>query len=473
MENPKVFVSYSHVVQKETRVLADQLICDGVEVEVDFYGLKEGQDKYKYMEQAVSDPSIDKVLIICDKNYQEKANNRKGGVGEETIIITPEIYEKSEQEKFIPIIFEFDEENQPCVPYYIKSRIYIDLSSDEGYEAGYKKLLRNIYNKPLFKKPKLGKKPEWIENETVDLSGIRGYIRQLRNVDGDEPKRNYLLKTIADQFSEAAKAYVLPQNQPIEGSLPKTIDQTKSFRDVFMDYCETLISNTMPISQILTSNFERLSNDLCTSLREKETGIAAAYKELYDFMIWELFINTTAMLLHFELYKELHDIVTHTYLLKEYRGGDSLKPFTFAKFRPDFSILENQCKKKCDNPKPITLAGDILVKREKRPILTAQSISNADIVLYQLFSVPNYKAVGSGCWYPLAYIYYKPFQPIWQKLQSRKHCEKIFPLFGVKNLQELKDIIENSNSMKGYDNSFEKLLNIKDSIEIEKIGSLN
>ena len=30
-----------------------------------------------------------------------------------------------------------------------------------------KKLLRNIYEKTLFKKPALGTQPEWLENDTV------------------------------------------------------------------------------------------------------------------------------------------------------------------------------------------------------------------------------------------------------------------------------------------------------------------
>lgn len=83
----KVFISYSWVVQDRVKELADELIGDGVKVLVDFYDLKEGQDKYAFMEQSVNDASVDKVLIICDRSYQEKANDRKGGVGEETIII--------------------------------------------------------------------------------------------------------------------------------------------------------------------------------------------------------------------------------------------------------------------------------------------------------------------------------------------------------------------------------------------------
>ena len=44
---------------------------DGIYVVLDKWELKEGQDKYAFMERCVSDPEISKVLIICDKAYQK------------------------------------------------------------------------------------------------------------------------------------------------------------------------------------------------------------------------------------------------------------------------------------------------------------------------------------------------------------------------------------------------------------------
>ena len=154
MEHKKVFISYSWSVQQRVIELAERLMANGVEVVLDVYDLKEGQDKYAFMEQAVNDPEIDRVLIVCDKVYTEKANSRSGGVGDETVIISPEIYGQVQQNKFVPIIFEVDENGKAYCPSYIKSRIYIDLSTeDDHYESEYEKLLRNIYEKPMYKKP--------------------------------------------------------------------------------------------------------------------------------------------------------------------------------------------------------------------------------------------------------------------------------------------------------------------------------
>lgn len=98
-----------------TVALVERLMSHGIEVVLDKWYLKEGQDKYVFMEQCVSNSEIDRVLIICDKAYAEKANNREGGVGDETVIISTEIYGKVNQEKFIPIIVECDDEGKMSV----------------------------------------------------------------------------------------------------------------------------------------------------------------------------------------------------------------------------------------------------------------------------------------------------------------------------------------------------------------------
>jgi hypothetical protein len=68
--NPRVFISYSwkSVLNKEkVRVLAERLQLDGIHVIIDIWDLKEGQDKFAFMEQMVTSPEINKVLIICKR----------------------------------------------------------------------------------------------------------------------------------------------------------------------------------------------------------------------------------------------------------------------------------------------------------------------------------------------------------------------------------------------------------------------
>ncbi|PZU09473.1 MAG: hypothetical protein DI622_16490, partial [Chryseobacterium sp.] len=74
----KIFISYSwRPISNKAKVinLAERLSNDGIHVVLDDWDLKEGQDKYHFMEQMVNDKTVSKVLLICNKEYAEKANN--------------------------------------------------------------------------------------------------------------------------------------------------------------------------------------------------------------------------------------------------------------------------------------------------------------------------------------------------------------------------------------------------------------
>ncbi len=470
-DSKKVFISYSWAVQERVVELAERLIANGIDVVLDVYDLKEGQEKYAFMEQSVNDATIDRVLIICDKTYVEKANNREGGVGDETVIISQEVYGQVKQEKFVPVIFEVDENNKAYCPYYIKSRIYIDLSTeDDRYEAEYEKLLRNIYEKPLFKKPALGTQPEWLENDSVDLSALRDTVKQIRGYTGDNAaKADFLLRKGIQQFVEAAKGF---ETKDID-SLLSTIDSTKPLRDIFVDFCESLIYSSMDISHTICNLLETLYNELHDT--KGKNHYSDVDFELYDYIIWEFLITCTAILLHYEKFKDLHDIVCHTYFLKDSYFSNAVKPYSYFEFRKYFRSIEEDCKPKSQFKSKITLSGQLLVERERKPILTKETLSNADIVLYQLGGVLNIGNDGFDYWFPTSYIYHDYAQPIWQKLKSKQYCEKIMPLFGVKTIDELKSIISKHTFDRGmrYSESHYSAPVILSTIKLEEIGTLN
>ncbi len=155
----KVFISYawtSEEYKSEVCQLASDLRNDEVDVILDQWDLKPGHDRFSFMEQSIEE--ADKVLILCDKLYAEKANKRNGGVGAETEIITPDVYGHSNQEKFIPVVMDiFD-----SLPKYLRSRIAVDLSPGNR-KRGYEELLRVIYDMPMLEKPPLGKRPGYLE----------------------------------------------------------------------------------------------------------------------------------------------------------------------------------------------------------------------------------------------------------------------------------------------------------------------
>lgn len=472
----QVFISYSWTVKARVIDLANRLIDNGINVIIDVYDLKDGQDKIYFMEQLSNNQDIDKVLIICDKTYAEKADKREGGVGNETMIITPEIYNKVNQEKFIPIIFERDDNNVPYMPIYLKSRIYIDLSSEnELYESEYEKLVRNIYEKPLYRKPALGKKPEWLEEETVNYSELRGIIRKFDIKTEINPnKAIFFLKKFNEEFVCAAKQFKFPEDKPKEETIIGLIEQTKILRDLFIDFCKNVISQGLFIGNIIPEFIEYIYNKLHDA--RGMNRFSESDFEIYDFIIWELFISATAIMLYYERFNDIYTMLNRSYFLRTSFTSDRVEPCRYFQLQKEMYILERQYKPKSNDPKLFTMAGDILVKRERKPILTEESISNADIVLYQLGYILNTSDRLPYSWFPKTYVYHHKYeQVIWKKLCSKSYCKKIAPLFGVETVEEIRELVYKSktNHGMGYNRAWDNAPEIFHAINPELIGSMN
>jgi hypothetical protein len=231
---PKIFISYSWkpiLNRQKTIELAQRLSNDGIHVIIDEWDLSEGQDKFLFMEQMVNNPEIKRVLLICNKNYSEKANKKKGGVGIESLIISNDIYSQAEQTKFIPVIFERDLEGKEFVPTFVKTRIYIDLSSEDIFEDEYEKLLRNIFDRPASKRPPLGSPPPYIQSDEVIFLPTAHKVATIKNGLLEEKKNTILF--IQDYYNTFVSA--LPNFTPDENQMT-----SQTFDDIILKKIEEL-----------------------------------------------------------------------------------------------------------------------------------------------------------------------------------------------------------------------------------------
>ncbi len=94
-----------------------------------------------FMESSIN--SCEYVLFICTPEYKRKSDMREGGVGYESNIISGDLYNKHNELKYIPVLFEGDW--NISVPNWAKGKLGIDLRYDEKNE--YEKLLKFLSNK--------------------------------------------------------------------------------------------------------------------------------------------------------------------------------------------------------------------------------------------------------------------------------------------------------------------------------------
>jgi hypothetical protein len=479
-ETPKLFISYSWTSpQHEDWVinLAERLVSDGVDVIIDKWNLKEGHDKYNFMETMVKSPDIQKVLVILDKKYSEKAEKRTGGVGTETQIISPKIYGDVSQEKFIPIITEKDENGIAFVPTYLESRIYIDFSDDDKFEENYEILLRNIYQRPAYSKPKIGKAPSYLFEETPMKHKTSNIVRSFDNQISKVPKRvNAIIREFLDEFFEDLKGHTVDfkgtRDVIIFGkAIYDNIISYTPLRNEYIIFLDKLFKSELDFDiDIYIKFFEKLP--ILKDPQDSRSNWSQKEFDNFRFFIHEIFLYTIAVSLKNEKYKFIEEILYSGYF---FQGR-----FEYNKEAQRFDGLYNyvdifdQYYKQSYSKDYFSPMADLIVKRLPDD-LSLDDIVNADLLVHYIASFENLK------WFPVTYIYRTrdngKFE-LFHRLVSIRHFEKIKVLFNVNSVKELQDKIEafqtedkNQNGT-GYLLAFDKVIPIYKLIQSDKIGTL-
>jgi len=443
---PKIFISYSwkptHNKQKVLQ-LAERLSADFVHVMLDDWDLKEGQDKYLFMEQMVNNPDIKRVLLICNKEYAEKANSKKGGVGIESLIISDEVYSKAEQTKFIPIIFEFDEEDRPCVPTFVKSRIFIDLSSDKVYEENYEQLLRNIFDKPISKRPPLGTIPEFLKIEEPIYLPTAHKVATIKNALLNEKKNAPLyIQDYLDTFVVALTNFSIdvkdltPDN--FDEIILMKIEEMKFLRDDFISFMEVYLSNSILVdSEKLHSFFEKLLNYSVNIDEYDYPSNTFGYlkSDNYKFFFYELFLTFTAIMLEKERFGELAFVLQTPFIIDKKVSGEII-PVTFAEFRHFVSTLNEHRNKKLHLNR-VSVTAD-MIKQRATEKYNFEILIEADVLLYYIsLFFPNEKSFYVSNWFPETSCYRFNKLRVLSKTISERYFNKVKVLFGAQTKGEL------------------------------------
>lgn len=231
MKNPTAFVSYAWDTEESNfwvKNLATVLRKNGIDVKLDIWEVSPGDLLPNFMEQAVREN--DYVLIICSPKYKEKSQARKGGVGYEGNIITGELFEFSNHQKFIPVLQAG--ESSDSIPSWLLGKYYVDLSSDEKFERNLLDLFTTIIGERE-KVPDLGKlnvsttlkmnNPSTVDDQSADVKILGVIVDEVTSPKNDGSRGSALynipfkLNTTPD--SRWAQLFIQLWNRPPQFSL--------------------------------------------------------------------------------------------------------------------------------------------------------------------------------------------------------------------------------------------------------------
>ncbi|MGW7899863.1 SEFIR domain-containing protein [Staphylococcus shinii] len=189
--NKKAFISYSRTskdhLKRVVRIAENLRVDHGIDVILDVWDCTEGDDLNYFMESMVNDKTIDFIIILSDFQYFNRANDREGGVGKESTIITSQIYDKQRDSKFIPVFLDILSNGKPALPTFCNTRFAIDMTDIELDIEKAEEIARKVHNKPLFEKPKIGNVPDYNQ----DHNDLKKAIKKLTLSKSYNETRNF------------------------------------------------------------------------------------------------------------------------------------------------------------------------------------------------------------------------------------------------------------------------------------------
>jgi hypothetical protein len=442
-ETPKVFISYSwSTPEHEAWVLdlATRLVESGVDVVLDKWELREGQDKYKFMERMVADPEIKKVVLISDRVYAEKADQRRGGVGTESQIISAEVYEKADQQKFVPVVTELGEDGRPHLPTYMKGRVHIDMSNAANRYEKFEQLVRWIFDRPLYQKPQVGKPPSYVvEPDALQLGTTARFRAAVDAIREDRRTSVAAIRDYFDTFTSNLESLRIQRSNdiPLDDAIVASVEAFRPYRDEVVDLIVTIArhrSDPEPYDAI-HAFFEQL-----LQYKYPPPGVTSWHDEQADnfrFILNELFLHAVAALLKYRRFEQVRSLLEQRYYIPEGTGRHSeaqLEPF--GAFRAHIRSLDETRNTRL-NLRRLSVKAEMSKQRATRNDIRFEDLMQADFVLL-LYSTLHHP---SHPWFPDTLIYLREDRPVelFARAASARFFEHLKVLLNVDSKQQLID----------------------------------
>jgi hypothetical protein len=409
------------------------------------------------MEKMVTDSSIRKVIVVCDRLYAAKADGREGGVGTETQIISQEVYSQvdptDQEQKFVAVIAEKDERGEAYIPTFLKSRIYVDMSEGSVYDEGFEKLLRWIFDKPLYQKPPIGKLPAFLTETEMPSLGTSSRHRMV--IDALRQGKSTAPGLLKDYFETFAVNLETIRIQPQQGE--EFDEQVVQNIEAFLPYRNEAVGVFMGLARYLptTEGYNALHSFLERLLpycfRPERPGAYVGWEQdNLKFIIHELFLYAVTALLKLERFEGVRELTEQEYFFPRRSSeiDSGMLPFIF--FFNHLRSLEHRNQRLKLNR--LSLQSDFLTNRATLSELRLDDLFQADFVLLIRCDLhPVAERWVRDRWWPETLLYadrhHGPLE-IFARAQSKRYFDGLKVALGIEDKKALETLVENYNAGK-------------------------
>jgi hypothetical protein len=421
---PKIFVSYrwsSPDHQEWVLRLATSLRASGIDVKLDKWHLKEGQDTLAFMESMVNDETIQKVLLICDVGYVERANSREGGVGTEAQIISAKVYNDTNQDKFAAIVVELDEFGAPILPTYMSTRLYFDMSSADAEAINFERVVRWIFNQPFHALPPIGEKPDFL-GKTYATGSPLFRVGQAASSFGARLSSNDDAGNVLSAIAEESQAFHLrlaDEPDPAE-KVYNCIKETRPVAENAYRAIRQMVSNSSDRTQdTIHAFFESLMKSWDSV--PLNTRCTRWDNDVYQYFVHDLFVSFVAISMEQRSFELAAEILSMPFF-KPRAHDQTGEAADYTEFRPYAESLD----KYGSSRRRISLHADLLNEAHEHSVVSQTAFMEADLTLHlRGLLVPKMS------WYPISALYLGSTYgalPTYVRAKSRRFYERLKPL---------------------------------------------
>ena len=480
MENPKLFISYSwSSPEREEWViqLATELSENGVDVSLDKWDLKQGHDAIAFMEGMVNDPEIKKVIMVVDKAYADKSNNRAGGVGTEAQIISAEVYAAQKQDEFVAIVVEKDDSGKIFLPTYYKSRIYIDFTDSYKYPEKFEELLRWVYDKPIHQKPQIGNPPSYIKDGATVLLPTASYYKRLTDaIHNAKPNWFGALKDYFRAFSTGLENFRIKhiENEIFDDAVIASIEAFLLYREELLNVINSLSNYQINGYEYASAIHSFLESLIPYQYRPENIN---SYRETdfdnFKFIINEIFVSVIAVLLKNEKFVEVNTILNKLFYLENYvsRYGESESYLYFRHYVRSINEIRNNRL----GLRRLSLHADLLSKRYEHSIISFREYMQSDFILYLRAEIQRNDS--HKMWFPNSLLYttfnYSGAFEVFSRARAANYFEKFRVALGIERKTDLDKFFESIRLNQRYIPKWDyHEIPIRELVDIDKIATL-
>lgn len=384
--------------------------------------------------------------------------------------MSSDIYSLAEQTKFIPILVE-KKNGEPCLPTFLKSRMYIDMSSNDIYELGYDQLLRDIYEKPLLRKPALGKMPSYLEADEPVLLSTAQEQRMLKEKVAESTNLQTWIAKYCDKLIESLDQFKVTFRGGKTGDLIEMIEKSIASMQVvnndFITFVETVASNSECNGKQFVDFFEKLLQ----YYEDKDIELASSTdswhlcNDNYRFFNYELFLSFAAIMLKYERFDIIKEVVDTDYCILSNRLGRQIKALNFAEFQKHNYTLDYY--KGNNGYSSSSQVANLMRNYGGDKFNTWVEV---DILLYYLSLIYGKPGDRMSMWYPTLSIYNRAFE-ILPKIASMRYFEEAKVMFDVGDKDSFKTLLVRTKDELQRD-AYHRIPNLKEGLSYDKVCSL-